>query len=86
MLKLLLIDIDECALPGKGDCDHKCTNYEGGYYCSCLPGYRLRDDDKSCEGTEMTTIDNNQLGFRAVFTELSVVKPKPEQLLTNETP
>ena len=46
-----LLDINECALPDKGGCEDKCSNYEGGYYCTCPAGFRLMDDDKSCEGT-----------------------------------
>ena len=45
------LDVDECALADKGGCEHKCSNYEGGYYCTCNAGYRLMDDDKGCEGT-----------------------------------
>ena len=48
---LLSVDIDECALPNQGGCEHTCHNYEGGYYCTCPAGYRLMDDDKGCEGT-----------------------------------
>ena len=44
----LFTDIDEC-LTKNGDCDHKCHNYQGGRYCSCHTGYRLREDGKSCE-------------------------------------
>ena len=43
-------DVDECAEPDQGGCEFQCSNYEGGYYCSCDVGYRLMDDDKSCEG------------------------------------
>lgn len=46
----LFIDVDECAEGDQGGCEFKCSNYEGGYYCSCDVGYRLMDDDKSCEG------------------------------------
>ena len=45
------LDIDECAEADRGGCEHTCSNYEGGYYCTCNVGYRLKDDDKSCEGT-----------------------------------
>ena len=44
------LDHDEC----KGnahDCQQKCVNVPGGYYCDCLAGYRLsKEDVKSCEG------------------------------------
>ena len=45
------LDFDECKANTDG-CEHTCTNYEGGYYCSCNAGYRLMDDDKGCEGKE----------------------------------
>lgn len=31
-------DVDECA-EEFGSCDHACRNTDGGYSCSCLPGY-----------------------------------------------
>ena len=49
-LDLLSVDIDECAEADQGGCETKCSNYEGGYYCTCDVGYRLRDDGKTCEG------------------------------------
>ena len=47
----LILDINECDMPDKGDCEDECTNYEGGYYCTCPTGYRLMDDNRGCEGT-----------------------------------
>lgn len=49
-------DVDECSLPEKGGCEYKCSNYEGGYYCTCPAGYRLMDDDKGCEGKPLFMI------------------------------
>lgn len=46
----MYVDVDECSLFEKGGCEYKCSNYEGGYYCICLVGYWLMDDDKGCEG------------------------------------
>ena len=60
-ITLFSADIDECALSDKGGCEHKCSNYEGGYYCTCNPGYRLMDDDKGCEGTVREYKSNNQI-------------------------
>ena len=42
------IDIDECT--GENDCGHTCTNTHGSYECSCLTGYELSEDGKSCSG------------------------------------
>ena len=33
------IDVDECET-GQHKCDLYCLNYNGGYGCACLPGYR----------------------------------------------
>ena len=52
MVSVFFSDVDECAEADEGGCEHTCTNYEGGYYCSCNAGYRLMDDDQGCEGTK----------------------------------
>ena len=41
--------MDEC-LTETDNCDHLCINNEGGFDCSCQPGYRLDFDQHSCEG------------------------------------
>ena len=34
-----------------GGCDHICVSgFNGQYHCRCRPGFRLKDDGKSCEG------------------------------------
>ena len=33
-------DIDECA-EGTAACDQGCNNTQGGYQCTCKPGFRL---------------------------------------------
>lgn len=58
-------DVDECAEADQGGCEFKCSNYEGGYYCSCDVGYRLMDDDKSCEGKFTTTLPQKQRSDRS---------------------
>ncbi len=40
-------NIDECALPSP-PCDHICTNTPTSYTCSCLQGFVLHTDKKSC--------------------------------------
>ncbi|KAK3597236.1 hypothetical protein CHS0354_004990 [Potamilus streckersoni] len=39
------VDINECQL---GLCQHRCTNTEGRFYCSCYDGYILETDKLSC--------------------------------------
>ncbi|XP_074679367.1 pro-epidermal growth factor [Strix aluco] len=42
------IDIDECLEGGLGTCGQTCINVPGSYICSCLPGYTLDIDRRSC--------------------------------------
>ncbi|XP_069121019.1 low-density lipoprotein receptor-related protein 4-like [Argopecten irradians] len=39
-------DIDECVITrqGRSPCQHTCTNTNGSFTCSCLPGYRLENN------------------------------------------
>ncbi|BFZ22541.1 hypothetical protein BsWGS_25580 [Bradybaena similaris] len=41
-------DINECLSQEGNLCDHSCSNTEGGYTCSCQPGYRLENDGRKC--------------------------------------
>ncbi|XP_063818578.1 LOW QUALITY PROTEIN: complement C1r subcomponent [Pseudophryne corroboree] len=49
------VDNDECSIQNDNSitwtppCQHTCHNYVGGYFCSCLPGYKLQSDQKSCK-------------------------------------
>ncbi|XP_029466942.1 epidermal growth factor-like protein 7 isoform X2 [Rhinatrema bivittatum] len=40
-------DVDECSR-GSHACAHQCVNMAGSYCCTCLEGYRLFADGKSC--------------------------------------
>ncbi|KAM6429477.1 pro-epidermal growth factor [Rhynochetos jubatus] len=42
------VDIDECLEGGLGTCGQTCINVPGSYVCSCLPGYTLDIDKRSC--------------------------------------
>ncbi|KAM9193035.1 pro-epidermal growth factor isoform 1-T1 [Mergus octosetaceus] len=42
------IDIDECLEGGLGTCGQTCINVPGSYICSCLPGFTLDIDKRSC--------------------------------------
>ena len=44
-------DIDEC-VPGLTRCDHYCTNTAGGYFCTCMDGYKLQSDNHTCTGDD----------------------------------
>ncbi|KAM3845339.1 prolow-density lipoprotein receptor-related protein 1 [Vipera latastei] len=40
-------DFDECSI--YGTCSQTCTNHDGSYTCSCVEGYLLQPDHKSCK-------------------------------------
>lgn len=43
-------DIDECAVgDNNGGCKHICENFDGSYRCKCHKGYRLLEDNASCD-------------------------------------
>ena len=57
--KPFFLDVDECVLrsisgsntaASLSGCHHKCSNYEGGFECSCRDGFLLMYDTKSCQG------------------------------------
>uniref|UniRef100_A0A1X7UBP4 Uncharacterized protein n=1 Tax=Amphimedon queenslandica TaxID=400682 RepID=A0A1X7UBP4_AMPQE len=41
-------DINECSV-ANGGCQQTCINTPGSYYCSCLSGYRLTNDNTTCQ-------------------------------------
>lgn len=42
------IDIDECQeIPGL--CSQRCINYWGSHRCACEAGYRLSENNRTCE-------------------------------------
>jgi len=43
------LDIDEC-VDGISGCSQVCSNTDGSFECSCMEGYSLGSDEKSCEG------------------------------------
>ncbi|XP_077869577.1 vitamin K-dependent protein Z-like [Saccoglossus kowalevskii] len=42
-------DVNECENEILNNCDHNCTNHDGGYECQCREGYELEDEGKCCE-------------------------------------
>ena len=46
---MIILDIDECTQRTNG-CDHNCTNTDGSYYCTCMVGYELEPDNRTCTG------------------------------------
>lgn len=45
-------DINEC-LVNNGGCSDICTNTFGNFTCSCMTGYALTDDGRTCTGMYM---------------------------------
>lgn len=45
----MVLDKDECKTPSHG-CQQKCLNEHGSYSCTCLDGYQLNSDNKTCSG------------------------------------
>lgn len=41
------LDVNECDT--YGSCSQMCVNTEGSYTCSCVEGYVLQPDNKSCK-------------------------------------
>ena len=42
-------DINECE-SDNGDCEQLCVNTLGSYQCECRDGFKVLEDDRSCEG------------------------------------
>ncbi|XP_019858254.1 PREDICTED: mucin-like protein [Amphimedon queenslandica] len=45
---LICDDIDECNSTSTSNCSHFCNNTIGSYQCTCMPGYELHSDGRSC--------------------------------------
>ncbi|XP_020846577.1 low-density lipoprotein receptor-related protein 2 isoform X2 [Phascolarctos cinereus] len=41
--------INECNDPSISGCDHNCTDTQTSFHCTCLPGYKLMSDKKTCD-------------------------------------
>ncbi|XP_056385185.1 complement C1r-A subcomponent-like isoform X2 [Hyla sarda] len=63
------LDNNECASPNDNSliwtqpCQHICHNYIGGYSCSCLPGYVLQSDKRSCKVQCSNLLFTEESGF-----------------------
>lgn len=43
--------MDECGI-SNGGCSQLCHNEAGAHACSCVIGYELEDDQRTCRGME----------------------------------
>ena len=54
MIILICVDINECSSDNAhGGCQHFCYNTAGSYYCTCVNGYELSSNGKTCIGMEL---------------------------------
>ncbi|KAM9324796.1 complement C1r subcomponent-like [Gastrophryne carolinensis] len=80
------VDHDECAFLNDNSvtwtppCEHVCHNYIGGYFCSCLPGYTLHSDKKSCKVDCSRELFTDDSGF---ISSPGYPKPYPADLNCN---
>lgn len=44
-------DVDECA-QGLAGCSYNCINTPGSFYCTCMSGFELLSDNRTCEGDD----------------------------------
>ena len=52
------VDHDEC-VTGVDACEQICHNSNSSYFCSCLSGYRLADNGKTCDGKCISNVKNS---------------------------
>ena len=43
------LDVDECTI-ANGECEQRCINTEGSFYCDCHEGHALENDNRQCGG------------------------------------
>ena len=48
-LTYYFVDHDEC-VTGNHTCGQRCVNHPGGYTCTCLTGFSLNNDNRTCSG------------------------------------
>uniref|UniRef100_A0A8D1E780 EGF-like domain-containing protein n=2 Tax=Sus scrofa TaxID=9823 RepID=A0A8D1E780_PIG len=53
MMSIFLLDQDECAI--YGTCSQTCVNTYGSYACSCVEGYLMQPDNRSCRAKNEPT-------------------------------
>ena len=49
-LQFSLLDINECDSMDNGGCEHLCNNTIGSFFCYCILGYRLDENEFNCSG------------------------------------
>ena len=54
---VFLRDINECAI-NNGNCTQLCVNTIGNYSCSCVSGYALNVNRRTCDGNIFTRCEH----------------------------
>merc|ERR1712168_386124 len=76
-------DINECAVPYNGGCSQNCQNTDGSYYCECVSGFELADNQHFCMDVDEclanpcsvgTCINSYRSYFCLSFTEIESVQ------------
>ncbi|KAK8745718.1 hypothetical protein OTU49_000340, partial [Cherax quadricarinatus] len=82
------VDVKECE--EEATCSHYCHELKGSHYCSCMPGYELRPDGRTCkpEASQgvIGTIDL-QPGSNSIFNHKILIsnRRKPQGLSFDPT-
>ena len=71
-----ILDINECESSDNGGCDQNCTNFSGGYSCSCFEGYDLASDSRTCEGNQLLHQYNMQIIVSSIVTCVHIAHGK----------
>ena len=58
ILMLLSLDINECEID-TDNCDHYCYNTIGSFSCYCENGYRLHENNATCNGMSLIMESHN---------------------------
>lgn len=57
-MKVTVKDVDECE-NGMNRCKQLCYNTYGSYKCGCYRGYKLLDDQVSCQGNDFCELETS---------------------------
>jgi Coagulation Factor Xa inhibitory site/EGF domain/Calcium-binding EGF domain/Complement Clr-like EGF-like/Regulator of chromosome condensation (RCC1) repeat len=61
------VDVNECST-NNGGCSQTCSNTQGGFTCSCNPGYQLDADGKTCNDVNECLSNNGGCSAYATCT------------------
>ena len=70
-----LTDFNECNV--EGSCSQMCNNTIGSFSCSCLSGYELRPDGRTCKasGPPPALLFTNRIDIRRMIPDRSEFQP-----------